>query len=378
MKFFQFTEKALFISRPNRFVIICRLQGRTVSAYLPNPGRLRELLYPDSTLYLVQQSSSTSRMKYMAVAVEKNGMPVLLHTHLNNAVARHLIEQDRVPGLEGSVIVRPEVTIGNSRFDFLLRKGKQETVLEVKSCTLFSGNIGMFPDAPTLRGKKHLLELAALTGERKGAVLIIVHSPKVKYFMPDFHTDLEFSKALLSVFGKVTVKAVSAGWDGNLSLKKKTKELTIPWDLIRQESQDRGSYVLILQLKRKRKISIGNLGLITFQKGYYLYVGSARANLSKRIARHERKRKNLFWHIDYLREHADLCASLPVRANDDLECDIADELKKMSQWDIPGFGSSDCTCQSHLFAMSGDPASSQLFMNVLLFFRISRLESMLE
>jgi sugar fermentation stimulation protein A len=119
---------------------------------------------------------------------------------------------------------------------------------------------------------------------------------------------------------------------------------------------------------------VGSLGTVRFRKGYYLYVGSARKDLSRRIARHRRRRKNLFWHIDYLRQRAEHCVSLPVRTGADLECQIARALDGISQWKIPGFGASDCRCDSHLFGTSSDPLLSAQFNDLLLAFRIGRLE----
>ncbi|UCD34171.1 MAG: DNA/RNA nuclease SfsA [Nitrospiraceae bacterium] len=374
MKLFTTAEKAVFRTRPNRFVITCLLNGKPVMAYLPNPGRLWELLLPGVTVLLVRQPGTSARMRYIAVAVEKKGVPIFLHTHLNNAVARYLIENNRVPGLEGAAVVRPEVTAGKSRFDFLLLHGGREVLLEVKSCTLFSGTIGMFPDAETLRGRKHLLELASQSGmSRRGAVLVLVHSPGVRFFLPEYHTDLGFARALLSVSDRIMVRALSVGWNRDLSLAKNTKNLFIPWGLIRDEAQDRGSYIIVLHLRRTRRITAGSLGAVLFRQGYYLYVGSAQKNLSKRIARHQRKRKNHFWHIDHLREAADFVAALPVRSGDDLECRIAASLQKISGWHIPRFGSSDCVCASHLCAMTDNPLRSPSFIDMLMYFRIDRL-----
>jgi sugar fermentation stimulation protein A len=379
MKLFESLEKGIFKTRPNRFIIECTVNGKIVRAYLPNPGRLRELLLHGSILYLAPQKFCSHKYRHMCVAVEKDGAPVLLHTHLTNTVARHLIEYGRVPGLEGAEIIQSEVTIGDSRFDFLLHHKRKEMVLEVKSCTLFSGKTAMFPDAVTLRGRRHLEELASISsGKRKCAVLFIVHSPSVKYFMPEYHTDLEFSKTFLSVSQDIIVKAVSVTWKKDLSLGKTVSDLIIPWDVIRNEAHDSGSHIVILNLKKNEKISVGNLGDIRFKKGYYLYIGSAKRNLSQRIARHQRKRKNLFCHIDYLRQYTDHCASLPVRASTDLECEIADALNKISQWNIPGFGSSDCSCDSHLFGMHDDPDLSPQFIKLLLDFRINRLEGVLK
>jgi len=378
VKLFETLIKGIFKNRPNRFIIECTVDKKSVRAYLPNPGRLRELLLPGSMLYLVPQPPPSHKYRYMCVAVEKDGAPVLLHTHLNNAVARHLIERSCITGLEGAEIVRPEITIGRSRFDFLLRHNGKDVVLEVKSCTLFSGKTAMFPDAVTIRGRRHLEELAALSGgRRRCAVLFVVHSPGVEYFMPEYHTDLEFSKSLLSVLQDVMIRAVSVSWEKDLSLGKRVRDLVIPWDLIRNEARDKGSYIVILRLKQDRKISVGSLGIVRMRKGYYVYVGSAKRNLSQRIARHQRERKNLFWHIDYLRQYADHCSSLPVRSGTDLECGIAGALNKISEWNIPGFGSSDCRCGSHLFGMRHDPALSREFITLLLDFRMNRLERIL-
>jgi sugar fermentation stimulation protein A len=314
----------------------------------------------------------------MCIAVDKDGAPVLLHTHLNNAVARHLIEQGLIAGLEDAEVVRPEVTIGNSRFDFLLRHEGRDVVLEVKSCTLFSSRTAMFPDALTLRGKRHLQELAALAGgKRRCAVLFIVHAPGIIYFMPEHHTDLEFSRTLLSVAGDIMVRAVSVSWAKDLSLSNNIRDLIIPWDMVNSEAHDRGSYIVVLRLNRNGIIPVGSLGDIRFKRGYYLYVGAAKRNLSQRVARHQRKRKKLFWHVDYLRQHTDHVVTLPVRASADLECEIASALENMSQWNIPLFGSSDCRCDSHLFGMRDDPLLAPQFIKLLLDFRINRLEGLL-
>lgn len=380
MKLFDNVIPAIFKSRPNRFVVECLTGGTTVRAYLPNPGRLWELFLPGARLSLTAfPPSSERRLKYMVVAVERDGLPIMLHTHHNNLVARKLIEENSIPGLEGAEIVKPEYTIGHSRFDFLLRRGGRDILFEVKSCTLFNRTLAMFPDAVTARGTRHLRELAALS--RKGmnaAVLFIVHSPSVKYFMPEHHTDLEFCRTLLSVKDKVMVKAVSVDWENDLSLGKNVRELEIPWDIVEREAKDRGSYITVLRLARDRKVTIGGLGDVKFQRGYYLYAGSAKRDLTQRIARHRHTRKNLFWHIDYLREHADFHAALPVRTSVDLEHELAGALAKITQWKIPGFGSSDCSCGAHLFGMKDDPLHAPEFINLLLYFRMGRLEEELE
>ncbi len=379
-RFFPDVTRALFLERPNRFIVICTIDGgKPVRAYLPNPGRLWELFFPGTVLYLAKHDESyEGSTDYTAVAVERDGIPIMLHTHVNNFVARRLIEQGRVPGLEGAAVVRQEVTIGSSRFDFLLEKDGRKIVTEVKSCTLVGSRIAMFPDAVTARGTKHLLELAGIAKsvEYKAFAVFVIHWPGAEYFLPEWHTDLEFSRTLLHVKDAVAVRAVAAAWDGDLTLKN-SRPVEIPWHIVEKEAHDSGCYIFIMKLKRDRRLFIGGLGNVRFRKGFYLYVGSARMNLTKRIERHRRLIKNLHWHIDYLRAAAEFHAALPVRASDDLECRLAAELGKIAGWSVPGFGSSDCGCGSHLFAVANDPLHSPVFIRLLMYFRIDRLEQYL-
>jgi sugar fermentation stimulation protein A len=242
-------------------------------------------------------------------------------------------------------VVRGEVTRGNSRFDFLLTRDGKEMLLEVKSCTLFSKKVAMFPDAVTARGKKHLEELTRLSaGGTSCALLFLVHWPRAEVFLPDFHTDLEFSKAMKGAKDKVWFFPVSVEWGEDLSIVPgRTRVLPVLWEALEREAEDRGSYLILYRLPRKRLIEIGNLGKVTFKQGYYIYVGSAMKSLSKRVERHRRIRKTFYWHIDSFSAAAEFNSSLPVRSEDDLECELASAMSNISEWSVPGFGCSDCS-----------------------------------
>jgi sugar fermentation stimulation protein A len=374
-RFFGATEKALFISRPNRFVLTCKLRGKTVHAFLPNPGRLSELLLPETPVYLEKTSNPNRSLRYTAVALEREGFRIVLHTHKTNEVARYLIESGAVPELSDHEVTRREVTRGNSRFDFLLTKGGQETLLEVKSCTLFSKKVAMFPDAVTARGKKHLEELSRLSAEGTScAVLFLLHWPKAEMFLPDFHTDLEFARTMKDAKEKIRFFPVSVEWGEDLSiLPERTKVLPVLWEALEGEAEDRGSYLILYHLPRKKRIEIGGLGKVTFKQGYYMYVGSAMKSLTKRVERHRRVRKKPHWHVDYFSGLAEVQAALPVRSADDLECRLASAMSSISEWSVPGFGCSDCSCPSHLFGFSSDPMSMRKFHDILQYYRMDRL-----
>lgn len=371
--------KASFIRRPNRFTAECDIGGRRRRAYLPNPGRLRELLLPGAELLLTTNPVSAGRSThYTVAAVRKEGIPVMLHTHHSNTVAGWLIETGKIPGLEGYRILRREVVVGRSRFDFLLERDRKEFLLEVKSCTLFGNDIAMFPDAVTLRGRRHLLELSELSDKgRRGGVIFLVHWPLARYFMPDYHTDLEFAKTLAEVRRKIFVKAVGLQWDECLTPSDDVKELVIPWSLIEEEVDDRGNYILILRLERSMRFAAGGLEKRAYPRGYYIYVGSAMRNLAQRMERHRHRRKRVYWHIDYLRDRAVFIEALPVRSSRQLECAVAGALRDVSDWTVPGFGSTDCSCEAHLFGMRENPLSTASFLKVLQHYRIDRLSTFL-
>lgn len=369
------TRVAAFLARPNRFRVRCRLDGRTVSAFLPNPGRLRELLLPGRPVYLVRESGSIARKtRYTAVAVERQGRPVLLHTHRTNDAARALIEMGALPFLRGAQIKGSEVRSGRNRFDFLLEQSGRRTYLEVKSCTLAGRRVAMFPDAVTERGARHVMELAALAEKgASSAVLFVVHWPEARVFLPDFHTDPVFARTLLKCRDRVSVAAVAVGWTSALTLSGEVRGLEIPWEVLERENQDRGSYLLVLHVPRVVSVQVGALGRIRFPVGFYVYVGSAMAGLSARLARHRRRRKKMHWHIDWLASVARIVDAVPIRSSERLECDIARAVAGLARDRLSGFGSSDCSCESHLFRMPGNPLEQESFHDLLAWFRMDRL-----
>jgi sugar fermentation stimulation protein A len=372
--------RGVFIERLNRFVLQCTVEGNVCSAYLPNPGRLWEILLPGRMLYLVRNPSAGKgkpKLPWTVVAARRLGRPVLLHTHLTNQVVARLLEGGMMPGLENARIVRREVAKGRSRFDFLLERAGKPYLLEVKSCTLFGNHIAMFPDAVTERGSRHLRDLAAIA-RREGiscGVVFVVHWSGARFFLPDYHTDPEFARTCLEMRDWLDLTAIAVTWGQDLRLRTPVRKLTIPWDLIDRETRDGGSYLLVLEVKSDLHVTVGGLGEIFFPKGYYLYVGSAKRGLASRLARHLRRRKTFFWHIDYLRDQADKCTAIPIRASRPLEHDIAAALKGISDWSVPGFGASDCRCPMHLFGMKDHPLRIPRFIEVLQHFRIDRLEA---
>ena len=125
-----------------------------------------------------------------------------------------------------------------------------------------------------------------------------------------------------------------------------------------------GSYVLLIAVPRKTSLKVGCLGNVEFNPGYYAYVGSALNNLEKRILRHIRPSKKVFWHIDYLLKQATIRDVYCVVSSGKLECGIARKLLHHLDH-VRGFGCSDCSCPSHLF-FHADPDFIQAIIQKIL------------
>lgn len=192
-------HKATFISRPNRFVAECNLNGDIVIVHVKNTGRCRELLLPGATVYLDEPEGSERKTKYDLIAVEKlcsDGKKILINMDSqapNAAAAEFLTLGNLFPGAE----IRREVTMGNSRFDFCIKQGEIITFLEVKGVTLEGNGIASFPDAPTERGVKHVDELVELKKQGYGAaILFIIQMKGIREFRPNDITHRAFGDAL--------------------------------------------------------------------------------------------------------------------------------------------------------------------------------------
>jgi len=119
----------------------------------------------------------------------------------------------------------------------------------------------------------------------------------------------------------------------------------------------KGSYVLLIQLPEEQTITIGSLKAVHFPGGYYAYVGSAMGGFKARLRHHLKDNKKTHWHIDYLLEKASVISLILCQTTDRAECAIAQAIS--GRFDsIPGFGSSDCRCRSHLFLAANEMTST--------------------
>lgn len=197
-----------FMERPNRFLVRVELpEGEVVGAHLPDPGRLRELLVPGRRVWLRRAGPGERKTAWTAVLVETpdgRGL-VSVDTTLPNRLIATALEVRALPELSGWRLVRAEVPIGGSRFDFLLRsaRGRRQLLLEVKSVTLVEDGVGLFPDAVTARGARHVRELGELVREGRfaAAVLFVVQRRDAQRVRAAREIDPVFTEALAEARG---------------------------------------------------------------------------------------------------------------------------------------------------------------------------------
>ena len=187
---------ARFLARPNRFVARVELEGREEIVHVKNTGRCRELLLPGRTVYLEESANPSRKTRFDLIAVDKGGLLINMDAQAPNQVLAEWARAGRFR--EDLALLRPETAWGASRFDFYWEGAAgAKGFVEVKGCTLEEGGLARFPDAPTLRGVKHLRELArAQEAGYVCAVCFVLQMKGCRLFCPNEATHPDFGAAL--------------------------------------------------------------------------------------------------------------------------------------------------------------------------------------
>lgn len=190
---------ARFLSRPNRFIAHCVLDdGTPVIAHVKNTGRCAELLIPGVRVYLEYSPNPARKTPCDLVAVEKKTSNGTLLINMDSAAPNAAAGEWLAAGGLGRLdVLRPEYRLGDSRFDFYAEQNGRSLLVEVKGCTLETDGFARFPDAPTLRGVKHLQELARYAQQGwRCCALFLIQMKGVHSFGPNWTTHPAFGEAM--------------------------------------------------------------------------------------------------------------------------------------------------------------------------------------
>lgn len=187
-------QPGIFRDRPNRFIAHVELDGKLETVHVKNTGRCRELLVPGAKAWCQRSENPARKTKFDLICVEKGDRLINMDSQAPNAAVKQWLFSGGLGELQD---IRPETVHEDSRFDFAFQKDGRQCFLEVKGVTLEDAGVCAFPDAPTLRGAKHLRGLAKAAREGFGAcVLFVIQMEGAAYLHPNDATDPQFGAAL--------------------------------------------------------------------------------------------------------------------------------------------------------------------------------------
>ena len=194
MKYDKVVE-GIFLKRPNRFIAHVEIDGKTEVCHVKNTGRCRELLQEGVRVFLQTSDNPARKTRYDLIAVMKQDRVVNMDSQIpNKAVAKWLLTKS---DLFEHPVIRMEKKYGSSRFDLYVEDGKRKAFIEVKGVTLEQNGVARFPDAPTERGVKHLMELKECIKDGYEAyVFFVIQMKGISYLEPNWETHRRFGEAL--------------------------------------------------------------------------------------------------------------------------------------------------------------------------------------
>jgi sugar fermentation stimulation protein A len=221
--------RGIFQGRPNRFSAFVKVKDKVLLTYLPNPGRMHELLIPGTEVVLTEAANENRKTGYDMIGISYNGQMVSVDSRVPNKLVLEALRNRDIEELSEYNTIKPEFGYGYSRLDFLLTNKHEGCLLEVKSATLVNDGVAMFPDAVTERGKRHVNELAKAKKEGyRACILFLVQRTDAHSFAPSDETDPEFGKALRNAVAEgVEVYAYKTEISPNFSLLSLSSKLKI-------------------------------------------------------------------------------------------------------------------------------------------------------
>jgi len=185
MEFTKSLIKGKLIKRYKRFFVDVKLNKEIVTAHCPNTGSMKGLLDEGNEVYLLKNDNPKRKLKYGLEIIRAQKNLVGVNTHMANKIVAHGLNHNLIKELKNNDEIKSEVFFNNeTRFDFLIKKKKQKSFIEVKNVTLFRDKkTAEFPDAITTRGSKHLLTLIdALKKGYKSYLIFLIQVQNMEYF----------------------------------------------------------------------------------------------------------------------------------------------------------------------------------------------------
>ena len=192
--------EGILVSRPNRFLgivdIVNPLGPKSEKVHIHDPGRLTDILYPGNHVLLKKAKGKNRKTEWDLIAGKAGDNFVLTHSGYHRQISMWVLENKIIQSLANTEKILPEQVFGESRLDYLLKVVGHRTWVEVKGCTLAENGRAMFPDAPTIRGRRHVEELIkGVHSGDKAIMLVLVFRQESQCFGAHEKIDPDFAAA---------------------------------------------------------------------------------------------------------------------------------------------------------------------------------------
>ncbi|SKC69636.1 DNA/RNA nuclease SfsA [Maledivibacter halophilus] len=196
--------EGIFLERINRFIAHIKIEDKVQVAHVANTGRMKELLIKGTRVIVRKVDNSNRKTNYDLVMVYKNDTLVLIDSKMPNILIEKAFREVSLEDFGKYDYIKREVKYINSRFDIGLSNNREKVLVECKCATLVKDNgTATFPDAPTERGRKHILELIKAKEEGyRAVVFFIVQRNDAVLFTPNRDMDESFADAVKQAYLK--------------------------------------------------------------------------------------------------------------------------------------------------------------------------------
>lgn len=197
--------EGFFVKRVNRFIAHILIDGQVEVVHVANTGRMKELLIEGVRVIVRKVDNPNRKTNFDLVMVYKDETLVLIDSKMPNILLEQAFKEGKLENFNKKYdYIKREVGYGNSRFDLGLSNSHEQVLIEAKCATLVKeNNLATFPDAPTERGRKHLLELiSAKQNGYRAAVFFIIQRDDAIVFTPNRNMDEKFANAVKKAYNE--------------------------------------------------------------------------------------------------------------------------------------------------------------------------------
>ena len=172
------------VKRIDRFVVEVEIDGKIEKAHVNNTGRLKEYMVNDRKAYCIRIKPRKTGYRIFAVKDGKDA--ALIDTQLQMRAFEKCLELKAIPWLDCMNFKRNQ-RVNGSVIDIFC--SVQSLFIWKLSAAMRIGDTAMYPDCPTQRGRRHVMELVKVCGKYTTCILFIAAVPEVKALRPNREAD---------------------------------------------------------------------------------------------------------------------------------------------------------------------------------------------